>query len=184
VYEPDIENNLQYPYEPKEIDLTRNIIKEVEGDKLRNEGQLLDLFNQQYSYDFLKGEVCNAMRKVDLEAFDDIFGFYSLDTYEDRLMKVLNYRDAFSVLVVPDPECICDCMLKKNVENLLSQSLNTMDYAKRRTVIAKIKSMSLPIPAWWLKKEKRTHEDTPFPVVLFQNRKYDKYYGLIRGELS
>lgn len=182
LYETETDNGFCYPYESREIDLARSIVKEVEGDRLRNEGQLLDLFNQQYSYDLLEKEVNDAMKKVDLEAFDDIFGFFSLDVYQDRLMNVLNYRDAFSMLVVPDPCCVTENTLRKDIINLLSQPLYTMDFAKRRSVIAKIKNVSLPVPAWWLKEEKRTHENAPFPVIQFKSRKYDRYYGLTRDE--
>ena len=182
IYEPTISNESRYPYELNDIDLSRKIVKEVEGEKLRNEGQLLDLLNGEYSYEYLQQEIDNAMKKVDLEAFDEIFGFFSLDAGGDKLMNVLNYRDSFSILVIPDPICVCEDTLKKHICSLISQPLEEMDFAQKRALIAAIKNVSLPIPIWWL-DQGRYSEGAPFPVVSFKNKKYDNYYGLIEGDV-
>lgn len=181
VYEPRIENEFSYPYEANEVDLARKIVKEVEGDKLKNEGQLLDLFNQLYSCDFLKKEIDNAMGKIDLEAFEEILGFFSLDVKEEKLMNVLNYRDSFSFLVVPDPSCIRSKTLSSYVRELLSQPLNEMGFKNRRKAIARIKNISLPVPTWLI--EERS-ESKPFPITSFKKKSYDEYYGLVGDEIS
>jgi CRISPR-associated endonuclease/helicase Cas3 len=181
LYEPRVENEFSYPYEANEVNLARKIIKEVEGDKLKSEGQLLDLFNQLYSYDFLEKEIDRAMRKIDLEAFEEILGFFSLDAKEEKLMNVLNYRDSFSFLVVPDPSCIRSKTLSGYVEGLLSQPLGEMDFENRRKIIARIKNVSLPVPIWLIGERS---ESKPFPVASFKNRSYDEYYGLIGDDIS
>lgn len=180
IYEPRVENEFSYPYEANEVNLARKIVKEVEGDKLKSEGQLLDLFNQLYSYDFLEKEIDNAMGKIDLEAFEEILGFFSLDVKEEKLMNVLNYRDSFSFLVVPDPSCIRSRILSSYVKELLSQPLREMDFENRRKAIAKIKNISLPVPTWLIGERS---ESKPFPVASFKNKSYDEYYGLIRDEI-
>lgn len=180
IYEPSISHESHYPYELNDICLARKIVREVEGEKLRNEGQLLDLLNEEYSYEYLQKEVDNAMKKIDLEAFNDIFGFFSLDVGGDKLMNALNYRDSFSVLVIPDLSCICEDALKKHVQSLISQPLERMDFVQKRALIAAIKNISLPVPIWWLGQE-RYSESAPFPIVSFKNKKYDEYYGLIEG---
>lgn len=181
LYEPWIENESSYPYEAREIDLARKVVKEVEGDKLKDEGQLLDLFNQHYSYDFLEEEIARAMKKIDLEAFEEILGFFSLDVKEEKLMNVLNYRDSFSFLVVPNPSCIRSRTLSNHVNGLLSQPLGDIDFEKRRKLIARIKNVSLPVPIWLIEEG---FERKPFPVVSFKNRSYDEYYGLIGEGIS
>jgi CRISPR-associated endonuclease/helicase Cas3 len=181
LYEPRIENEFRYPYEADEIDLARKVIKEVEGDKLKSEGQFLDLVNQLYSYDLLEREIDEATRKIDLKAFEEILGFFSLDVKEEKLMNVLNYRDSFSFLVVPDPCCIRSKTLSDYVKRLLSQSLLEMDFENRRKIIARIKNISLPVPMWLIDERS---ESKPFPVASFKNRSYDEYYGLIGDGIS
>ena len=180
LYEPTITNEIYYPYSLNEINLAKKIAKEVEGEKLKGEGQLLEIFNSEYSYDNLMKEIDEAAKKVDIEAFEKTLNFFfSLDIKEEKLMRILNYRGAFNTLIIPAPSCIYDVTLKKNVENLILQPLKEMDFKKRREVIAKIKNISLPVPIWWVKEEKNVYKNTPYPVVAFGNKIYDKYYGLV-----
>ena len=97
-------------------------------------------------------------------------------------MNILNYRDSFSVLIVPHPNCILKRSLGEQLDEVISRPLMKMDFAQRRQTIAEIKNMALPVPIWWLKKETFS-EDTPLPVVQFKNKRYDQYYGLIGDEV-
>lgn len=185
LYEPTIKNEPHYPYSPSELSLARKLIKEVEGEKLKSEGQLLDIFNSEYSYDDLMKEINEVNNMVDLEAFEKILNFFfSLNVKEERLMKILNYRESFNTLVIPDPNCIGNDDLKKYVKSLVFQPLGEMNFEKRRRRIAKIKSISLPVPMWLLRQEKNIRENIPYPVVGFKNRIYDEYFGLVESDIA
>jgi CRISPR-associated endonuclease/helicase Cas3 len=177
VYEPPNDCYFNRPYEPDELDLSRKIVQEVEGDRLESEGQLLDLFNNQYSFEQLSYAVDNALKRFDFEAFDEIFGFFSLETYQDRLMNVLNYRESFNAMVIPHPDCICDNGLKNEVENIISHFHQNSSFDEKRVALAKIKAVAVSVPIMWVKKEPQS-EGGPFPIVSFRKKVYDPYYGL------
>lgn len=184
LYEPVVTNEFHYPYSLNEIDLAKKVAKEVEGEKLENEGQLLDVFNSEYSYDDLVEEMNDVNRKVDLEAFEKkLHFFFSLDIEEDKLMRILNYRGSFNALIIPHPSCIGNDNLKERVKNLVFQPLKGMPFGKKRRIIAKIKNVSLPVPMWYLEKEKGVHEDFPYPLVAFENKIYDEYFGLLESDM-
>ena len=185
VHEPESYDNEYYPYEKEHIDVTRKIVKEIEGTKLKNEAQLLDLFNDIYSYDDLSKEIENIRRKVDIEAFEEeLMFFFSFDVQEERLMRILRYRDSFNVLVLPDPVCIVDGKTRKYVECITSKRLYKPSFQERREITAKVKNALIPIPIWWMKKGKIS-KDTPYPVVIFEDKIYSKRYGLVKkGDIT
>jgi CRISPR-associated endonuclease/helicase Cas3 len=185
LYEPTISNKLHYPYSPTELNLARKLINEVEGEKLKSEGQLLDIFNSEYSYDDLMKEIDEVNNRVDLEAFEKSLNFFfSLDAKEERLMKILSYRDSFNALVIPDPNCIGNDNLKEHMKNILFQPLREMNFENKRRRVAKIKSITLPVPIWLLRQEKNIREDLPYPVISFKNRIYDEYFGLVESDIA
>jgi CRISPR-associated endonuclease/helicase Cas3 len=182
LYKPMITNEFYYPYSLREIDLAEKVAKEAEGEKLKNEGQLLDAFNSEYSYEDFMKEISNVKKKVDLEAFEKRLNFFfSLDIREEKLMKILSYRGAFNALIIPAPSCIRDVTLRENVKNLILQFLTKMDLQKKGEIIAKIKNFCLPVPIWWLNKEKNKY-NSPYPIIAFEDRVYDRYYGLVESE--
>jgi CRISPR-associated endonuclease/helicase Cas3 len=179
LYEPTIGNALYYPYSLKEIEATRRVIKELEGENLSDERQLLDVFDSEYTYEDLMNEVKEAKRQVNLEAFEDILSFFfSLDIGEDKLLRILNYRSSFSSLIVPHPSCVRDRALSSYLEDILSMDLKGRGFEEKRRQIAKIKDVSVPVPLWWIRKDE-TVKDSPYPVIRFKDKIYDKYYGLI-----
>jgi len=181
VYEPESYGDEYYPYEKERIDVARKILKEIEGANLENEGRLLDSYNDIYSYDDLLKEIENIKRKVDIEAFEEeLKSFFSLDVKEEKLMKILRYRDSFNVLVVPDPVCIIDEKPRKYVESIISKQLNKLNFKERRKIIAKIKDALVSIPIWWM-EEGKISKEAPYPVVIFEDKIYSEYYGLVKG---
>jgi len=184
LYEPIITNEFYYPYSSNEIDLAKRVIREVEGEKLEHEGQLLDIFNSEYSYTNLMKEMDSVNEKIDLEAFEKLLAFFfSLDIKEEKLMRILNYRGAFNALIIPDPSCISDVGLKNYVRSLVFQPLKGMNFERKGKIIAKIKNISVPVPVWWLGKEKDVYDNSSYPIVAFKNKIYDLYYGLVESEI-
>ena len=182
LYEPTIEDDSYYPYSPGEIEATRKVIRELEGENLRDERQLLDIFDSMYTYEDLIAEVKEAERQVNLGAFEDLLKFFfSLEVGEDKLLRILNYRSSFSSLIIPDPSCIRNKGLSSYLEHVLSIDLKSGGFEKKKRQIAKIKDVSVPVPLWWIRKDEIVG-DSPYPVIRFKDKIYDEYFGLIKEE--
>jgi CRISPR-associated endonuclease/helicase Cas3 len=182
LYEPTIEDDSYYPYSPGEIEATRKVIRELEGENLRDERQLLDIFDSMYTYEDLMAEVKEAERQVNLGAFEDLLKFFfSLEVGEDKLLRILNYRSSFSSLIIPDPSCIRNKGLSSYLEHVLSMDLKSGGFEKKKRQIAKIKDVSVPVPLWWIRKDEIVG-DSLYPVIRFKDKIYDEYFGLIKEE--
>ncbi|MEM2865306.1 MAG: CRISPR-associated helicase Cas3' [Candidatus Bathyarchaeia archaeon] len=182
LYEPTIDDEFYYPYSPGEIETARKVIRELEGEALSDERQLLAVFDLEYTYEDLMEEVRKAEGQVNLRAFEDVLDFFfSLDIGEDKLLRILNYRSSFSSLIVPDPKCVEDKVLNSYLEHLLSMDLKVGEFGERRAKIAKIKDVSVPVPLWWIRKDEIVR-DSPYPVLRFKDKIYNRYFGLIKRE--
>ncbi|MBX5321269.1 MAG: CRISPR-associated helicase Cas3' [Candidatus Bathyarchaeia archaeon] len=179
LYQPEIKNELYYPYEPQEIQLAIKILKELEGDKMKSEGELLEVFDSEYSFNRFMNDMQKAQSKIDLEAFEEAFSFFfCFDINDDRLMRVLQYREAFNVLIIPHPECIINEDVRGYVERLLSQSANSKGYEIKRKFLAKIKNILVPVPIWWIRNAE-IQKNSPYPIVRFEDKVYNKSTGLV-----
>ncbi|MEM3488649.1 MAG: CRISPR-associated helicase Cas3' [Nitrososphaeria archaeon] len=179
LYRPEIKNEKYYPYEPQEIQLAIKIFKELEGDKMKSEGQLLELFDSECSYSGFINNMQKIQSKIDLEAFERALSFFfCFDITDDRLMRVLQYREAFNFLIIPHPDCIIDKEIRAYVRSLLSQSVNSKGYEIKRKFLSRIKNISVPIPIWWIRSAE-IQKNLPYPIVKFEDKVYNKSTGLV-----
>ena len=182
IYDPEISDSHYYPYEPRDIEITKRVLADFEDENLRNEGQLLEAFDQEYNFEVLNKIMDEAGRKIDLDAFEDLLDFvYSLDVNQRSIYRVLSYREAFTNLVVPDPGCILDSELKSYVESLITTQFQELDYSRKLRLMAEIKNIMIPVPMWW--KGRQTY-DSSYPVIYFKGMIYDRNYGFIDMEVA
>ncbi|MBS7657986.1 CRISPR-associated helicase Cas3' [Candidatus Bathyarchaeota archaeon] len=182
IFKPDIKDSKRYPYTQGSLEVSRNIIKELEKEKLKSEMDLLDNFDRVYTYEEFIKELSEETKKIDLEAFEEFLQFFfSLDFKEEKLLEILNYRDGFTTLVVPAPECIQDIKLKNYVETILKEEFKNKNFVEKKQLFAKIKELSVPIPLWWLKGMIDGIEKV-LPVVDFKDKVYDSLLGFRKIE--
>ena len=176
IFKPDIKNEKFYPYTKDELEIAERIIKELSLEKLKTEMDLLKSFDATYTFEEFKKELENETKKVDLEQFENILQFFfSLDLQEGELSRILEYRDSFTTLVIPAPNCIEDEKTKGYVERLMKEKFENKNFSERKQLLAKFKKISVPIPIWWLKG--RVMENKVFPIVDFKDKTYNSFYG-------
>lgn len=183
IFKPDIENEKYYPYTSDELNIAGRIVKELSGDNLENEFNLLRNLDEMYTYDVFLKMLNEETKKIDLEEFEELLQFFfSLDLSEKELLEILSYRDSFTTLIIPSPECIEDeriedIKLREDVENLLKEKFENKSFAEKRQLFAKFKEISVPVPISWIRLQLRDEEKKIFPIVDFKDKLYNSFYG-------
>jgi len=176
IFEPEIKNENRYPYTKEELNDAREAISMFEDDKLKNEKQLIEELNKIQTYERLSKEIDDIKEKVKVEYWEELLKFFfSLEIDEERLRRLLDYREGFTIMVIPHPNCILDEM-KKYVEDLLSKSFSGLSFDEKQILLAQIKEVAVPVPVWWTRSIAE-REEKVFPVVDFKNKFYNRKYG-------
>ena len=176
IFLPDIKDKKKYPYSEKELEDARRAITELEGDKLKKEIQLLETLNNLLTLGDLQKEIEKAEKEVKIDYWKDILRFfYSLDISDERMKRILDYREGMNILVIPHPSCINDKETKAYVESLISSPI-TGSFFKRRKKFAELKEVAVPVPIWWMRGLK-IEEEKAFPLIIFKDKIYNKEYG-------
>ena len=166
----------RYPYSEEEIEKAKYIIKEFEGEKLKNESEILERMNEIMDYESLRKEIKNTEKIVDLNAWKEITKFFfSLNLKEEKATKFLNYRDGATILVIPHPNCICD-ETKDFVEEIINKDFSKLDFMGAQKLFAKIKEIAVQVPIWQIRGY-MPEENKAFPIINFKSKIYDKKYG-------
>lgn len=184
IFEPERKDKKRYPYSEEELHDAREIIKQFEGNKLENEKVLLDSFDRIFTYEKLLKEIENAKKKLEVENWEELLQFFfSLEINDERMRTLLNYREGFTIMVIPCQRCILD-ETKEHVEDLLSKPFSDLPFEKKLKLFAQIKEIAVPIPIWWTRGAV-TKDEKGFPIVDFKDKVYDKKYGFygLRSEI-
>jgi len=175
IFRPWIRDPEKYPYSEDELKTAEELIRKFEGEKLVNEKQLIDEMNSILSYEKLQKEIENVKREINIKYWESLMRFfYSFGIKDDKIARLLNYREGFTTLIIPNPNCIFD-NTKKHVTELLSKSFFNLSFVERERLVAAIKEITVPIPVWWLKNADQ--EEGVFPLVDFREKIYDYKYG-------
>ncbi|MEM2970112.1 MAG: CRISPR-associated helicase Cas3' [Candidatus Bathyarchaeia archaeon] len=176
------------PYEESELDISRAVLEQFNGHNLKNEKQLLDEFDRQFTFEeFLKlsGKPVN----MDGEAFikqlseyyekENLF-FYSTDFTEIVIKKVLEYKDRLTTLALPNPEIITADDQRKNLEKAIEEWINRDrdDYNSNVNILAKLKRFLIPVPLRYIDRNEAI-KDIPFPNIT--RGQYSSRYGYLIG---
>ncbi len=185
IVKPEIKDERFYPYLINDMKIAREIIDNLRLEKLENEYQLLKKLDELYPYEEFVRELEREIgKRINIGAFENYLKFFfSLDLNEKELSNLLSYRDSFTTLVIPHPDCVNDIKTREELEKILKFSIGNKNYAnyiKRKELTAKLKELSVPIPVWWLNDRKIANfeEKKSFPVVIFRSKVYDDFYGL------
>lgn len=183
IFRPDIRDERHYPYSKNELETAEKIVKELEGDNLKAEIELLDKLNEINTYEEFQKELEKERKEINLYEFERLLQFFfSLDISEEDVLKVLDYRDSFTTLVIPAPENIEDERLKNEIESLIKEEFKNKSFNERKQLISKFKEVSVPVPFWWIKER---IENKAIPIVDLKNKIYNSFYGFveIKGEI-
>jgi CRISPR-associated endonuclease/helicase Cas3 len=178
------------PYEEEELANTRAVLEQFNGEKLKNEKQLLDEFDEQFTYeDFLKlagkpmgmdGKACAKMLSEHYEKENQFF--FSADLTENRLRKILEYKDRFSMLALPSPDIVVDTVQKEALESVLEEWKTTSmknDYNACLRALSRLKKFLIPLPPRYIDYETTI---ASFPTAT--KGRYDPRYGFLTEGVS
>jgi len=136
-YPNELRKREKYPYDLEDVKKVWEILKNV--GEVQNEFDLLKwVHKNSISHNIENRE--EAVKRYFEIWESDTHWLYSLDLEDDRLNKILKYRDTFTTLVIPE------CMQKEVLGILDSES-------KIKRIL--IKDYLTPIPVWWLLGENR-----------------------------
>jgi CRISPR-associated endonuclease/helicase Cas3 len=159
----EIDTKKGYPYEKEAIRKTWEFLKDLEGENLKNELQLIEEYDKVFFLSKVKEEETSKL----LESWQDSTSFiYSWAARDEFVEKLLKFRDEFTVLVIPS---IYESDVKKIYELMKKES----SYTKKRKLFATIKEYTVPVPIWMVK----ARSEDGFPIV---NIIYDEVYGVMK----
>jgi CRISPR-associated endonuclease/helicase Cas3 len=164
----------KYPYSGKELDYARKILKELEGDKLRNEKLLIEKLDELITYEEFQKELEDIYRKkINIEAWERLLRFfYSFEVNEEEIKNILEYREGFTTMIIPWYEMIEDEKLKVYVKDLIEKDISKFSFEERKKYFACVKEIAVPIPIWWIKL-KESQVEKGFPIVDIKGRLYN-----------
>ncbi|MEM3700994.1 MAG: CRISPR-associated helicase Cas3' [Candidatus Bathyarchaeia archaeon] len=178
IFKPHVKDPQSYPYSESDLKISEEIIRELEGKNLRNEKQLIEKIDLALSYEELLSEITFAKRSINMKHWEDLLKFfYSFDVKDEKISQALNYRESFTTLVIPHPDCIED-PVRSHVAGLLRKDFSCKSFDEKSKLIAELKELAVPIPFWWLKNVKI--EESIFPVAHFKDTIYNFKYGFHR----
>jgi CRISPR-associated endonuclease/helicase Cas3 len=175
IFKPHVKNPQSYPYSETELKISEEIVRELEGENLQNEKQLIEQADLSLSYEELLNEIVLAKRSISMKYWEELLKFfYSFDVDNEKISRILNYRESFTTLVIPHPDCI-EGPMKVYVTKLLREDFSYKSFDEKNKLIAELKELAVPIPFWWLKNAKI--EESVFPITYFKDMIYSFKYG-------
>jgi len=176
IFKPKVKK--KYPYSDEEIKIANEIIKSLQGEKLKNELAVLNEMNDVLTYEQLEKEIRDATNEVKIKYWEEYLNyFFSLDIRDEHLSRIIEYRNGLTTLIIPHPNCILDEKTKTYVKELLSKKFERLNWLQKRRLSASLKDVTVPVPIWWLRGIEV--ENKVLPVVNFNSKIYDKNYGFI-----
>ena len=157
----EIEDKKRYPYEKDDITNAWGLLKDLEGDNLENEFQLIEEYDKVANLSRVKRrEIYNL-----LETWNENTNFlYSWRIDDEFAQRLLKFREEFTRLVIPS-------IYRDYVQKLHEKMRKEETYTQKREIFAEIKEYTVPVPIWMIK----IPVEEGFPIVdIF----YDETYGV------
>jgi len=180
------EEKTKYPYSDEDLSYARKICKELQGENLKNEKQIIDELDKILDYENFKKEIKQTLKKTNfnipnweyLERY-----FYSFEIDEREITNILNYRESFTTMILPDPNMVEDEDSRTEITNLTNKDITNFSFEERRRYIAQLKELTVPVPIWLIKSKSLSLE-RGFPFVNIKGKRYNKKYGIFELELE
>lgn len=155
----EIDTKKRYPYEKKYVTNTWKFLKDLEGNNLENELQLIEEYDKVAFISKVKqNEIYNL-----LDAWEESTDFlYSWRVSDELAQRLLKFRDEFTRLVIPS-------VYEGEIKRLYEQMKKETSYTGKRRMFAEIKKYTVPVPIWMIK----VLLEEGFPIMdLFYNETY------------
>ena len=174
-----------YPYEEKDMFLSKQILNELFP--IKSEYDLIKKYNEVESYDELRRRMNEAVGEHDFRALWEndsrtaYFFSFKLDEEKARQQLLLEFRDSFTVNVLPHPECIENHGVKRDLNRLLN-GLTTVDastYGKFRQILMALRGYLVSISAWQASKH-NMDRIKGFPIFKPDDLLYSSIYGFVK----
>jgi CRISPR-associated endonuclease/helicase Cas3 len=78
IFKPHVKNPQSYPYSENELKISEEIVRELEGENLRNEKQLIEKADLSLSYEELLNEITLAKRSINMKYWEELLKFFLL----------------------------------------------------------------------------------------------------------
>lgn len=189
IYKPCIKNEKAYPYDISDLEDAKKVIKKLEQDNLKNEFMLLEEYDNILNYEKFIRTMENVKREIYIDNFENNFQyFFSLNLDEiDIRRSILEYRESFTLLVIPSPNSIKNREKREKLYELLEKetTYKNKSYLEKKKYISNLKEFLIQVPFWWIfdKKRKQNIElRKGFPVLISDDFCYDDFYGFVRGD--
>jgi len=151
----------RYPYDKRDVTNTWNLLKDLEGDKLMDELQLIEESDKVANLSRVKQKEIYNLLETWSENTNFLYSWRVDDEFAQRLLK---FREEFTRLVIPS-------IYRDRVEKLYKKMRKEVSYAQKRKIFAEIKEYTVPIPIWMIK----IPVEEGFPIVKVF---YDEKYGV------
>jgi len=157
----EIDTKNRYPYEKEDVKNTWDFLKNLEGENLRNELQLIEEYENVVELSQSKQrEIYNL-----IETWGKNTNFlYSWSINDESAQKLFKFREEFTKLVIP-------YRYREDVEKLYEKMKKETSYTQKKKIFAEIKEYTVPVPIWRIKAPL----EEGFPV---ENIDYDERYGV------
>ncbi len=174
-----------YPYDLYEMEVSENVIK-ILSEKLKNEYELLEVFNKIYTYEsfmknlkkgILKGYNIELLIKLWEEEYKYFFTALSENVSRREILdELFDLRGRTNVLCLLDPRMIDDEDYSTELNDLIDTWQKVSEFNEREKIFMKIKEFLIPIPIYLLKRN--VQFQLGFPVIMHKSLRYSKDIGL------
>ena len=170
------------PYDEDEMKASMQALMECEVNGLKNEWQLIEVFDRIFTYERLERLVSMAREEVRMDVWEELLeNFFSFDIREEELRKILEYRDQFTTLAIPDPKIVLDQRTREALLEVI-EKVNALkhgigDYEERVKVLANLKRFLVPVPFRYVS---RREPIAGFPII--RRGSYHPRYGFLLKE--
>ncbi|RLC46513.1 MAG: CRISPR-associated helicase Cas3' [Candidatus Coatesbacteria bacterium] len=166
-YPDEIENSKRYPYNKDELKLTFDELIQLE-DRIKNELVLIEHFRA-----LPLGLDEAELREIDryLKKWEkDTRYFFSIDLTDDKLNKLIRFRDTNTALIIP--KCF-----RMTAANIL--------YSNEMYKLQRLKEYLAPVPIWWIVdslNQSLVDEIENIPILLNPRFQYSHEIGYFDTE--
>jgi CRISPR-associated endonuclease/helicase Cas3 len=174
-----------YPYEDKDMAVAKEILKRVHP--IKSEYDLIEEFNNVENYDELLRRMQEANGQLDFKALwendNRTAYFFSFKLDEERVKErlLLEFRDSFTVNVLPHPECIENHVVKEDLISLLNglRDVDASAYGKVRQILMELRGYLVSISVSQASKYDM-ERIKGFPIFKPDDLVYSSVYGFVK----
>lgn len=174
-----------YPYEKKDMVTAKEILERRYP--IKNEHDLIEEYNKVENYDELLGRMTETNAQIDFKALWEndnrtaYFFSFKLDEERTKERLLLEFRDSFTVNVLPHPECIENHGVREDLNRLLVSLTNVdvSNYGKVRQILMELRGYLVSISTWQASKHVKDRIKG-FPIFKSDDLLYSSVYGFIK----